>query len=96
MTMVLLISYDLNGHERPSAYQAVKAVIEKNAIASIKPLFSQWLVETNANPSAWRDELQKVMDANDRLLIVRMHRGNGTEYAGWLDKTVWPWLEGRL
>jgi hypothetical protein len=44
--MVLLISFDLNNHERPSSYAAVRAVIERHAASARKPLYSPWLVET--------------------------------------------------
>lgn len=42
--MVLLISYDLNGKERPSSYADVKGFIEANAISWARPLYSQWFV----------------------------------------------------
>jgi hypothetical protein len=45
--VVLLVSYDLNGRERPSSYSAVRQVIEPNAIDYRRPLYSQWFVETN-------------------------------------------------
>lgn len=89
--MVLLISYDLNGKERPSAYAAVKNAIERNAISYRKPLFSQWLVETRSAPNAWVDMLLKVMDSNDRLLVVQVR----SPYQGWLENAVWTWLEAR-
>jgi hypothetical protein len=90
--MVLLISYDLNGRERPSSYQRVREVIERNATASIKPLYSQWLVETNSSPTAWTNTLLSVMDLDDRLLIVQI---TNRSYAGFLDQAVWDWLNAR-
>ena len=89
--MVLLISYDLNGRERPSAYSAVKRLIERNALSYRKPLYSQWLVETNHGPDAWVEMLRKVMDADDGLFVVRVRR----PYQGWLDRSIWPWLDAR-
>ncbi|MBN1607693.1 MAG: hypothetical protein JW940_13735 [Polyangiaceae bacterium] len=90
--MVLLISYDLNGRERPAAYERVKDVIETNALAWIRPLYSQWLIETNASPGAWTTSLRGVMDANDKLLIVQV---TNRSYSGYLDTAVWEWLEQR-
>lgn len=87
--MVLQISYDLNGRERPSSYAAVKRAIESNAIFFRKPLYSQWLVETNSGPDQWTDMLMRVMDSNDRLLVVRRVR---QPYQGWLQQDVWTWL----
>jgi hypothetical protein len=57
--MVLLISYDLVGAERPSSYAAVKNYIEKHADSSRRPLYSQWFVETGYSPRAWVDALRK-------------------------------------
>ena len=90
--MVLLISYDLNGKERPSAYEAVKKKIEEGAADCRRPLYSQWLVETTASADQWFDHLKPVIDANDRLLIVRVQM----PYSGWLDKEIWEWLSPRI
>lgn len=90
--MVLLISYDLNGKERPSAYTAVKRAIEGNATTFKKPLYSQWLVETTSSISAWQSMLLKVIDDNDRLFISRVR---SSECDGWLAQDVWDWLKTR-
>jgi hypothetical protein len=90
--MVLMISYDLNGHERPAAYTAVKKVIESNAIDWKRPLYSQWFVETTESPQAWADRLNPVIDQNDKLFIARTQ----TPYQGWLPESIWEWLRTRL
>lgn len=90
--MVLLISYDLDGHKRPSAYEAVKKKIEEGAASFRRPLYSQWLVETTSTPDQWTEHLKPVLDAEDKLLIVRVQR----PYQGWLPKEVWEWLTPRL
>jgi len=89
---VLLISYDLDGHERPSAYKAVKQRIEEGATSFRRPLYSQWLVETTASPDKWFEHLKSVIDSDDRLLIVRVQ----APYSGWLEKEIWEWLKMRL
>ncbi len=89
--MVLLISYDLDGHERPSAYAAVKKRIEEGATSFRRPLYSQWLVETDASADRWFEHLKPVIDSNDRLLIVRVQG----PYTGWLNKEIWEWLSPR-
>jgi hypothetical protein len=58
--MVLMISYDLNRHEPPSSYEAVREVIEDNAIDSIRPLYSQLFVQTDESPQAWTDRIVRV------------------------------------
>jgi hypothetical protein len=90
--MVHLISYDLNGHERPQAYAGVKTFIEKHAISYRRPLYSQWLVETNDSPEAWFNGLKTLIDSDDHILIVEMR----TPYFGWLPKEVWTWLTPRV
>jgi len=90
--MILLISYDLNGHERPSAYQDVKAVIEQNATDSIKALYSQWFVQTNESPDVWSERIKTVADASDRWFVCEVRR----PCQGWLNKDVWEWLDARV
>jgi hypothetical protein len=90
--MVLMISYDLNGHERPAAYTAVKNAIENNATDWKRPLYSQWLVETTESSQAWADRLTPVIDQNDKLFITRIQQ----PYQGWLPKAIWEWLRPRL
>jgi len=91
--MVLLISYDLNGHERPAAYAAVKKKIEEGATSFRKPLYSQWLVETASQPKEWYEFLAPVIDSNDAIFIVRVM----APYWGRVVPTeIWQWLEQRL
>ena len=90
--VVHLISYDLNGHERPSAYQSVKTYIEQHAVSYRRPLYSQWLVETADGPQAWVNGLKTVLDADDYLFVVEVRR----PYQGWLPETVWTWLNERV
>lgn len=89
--MVLLISYDLNGHERPEAYDDVARVIRTNAISYRKPLYSQWFVETNESCEEWNDMMKGVTDPNDNWFITPV----GANRQGWLDKEIWQWLRAR-
>ncbi|MDQ3913921.1 MAG: hypothetical protein M3323_01130 [Actinomycetota bacterium] len=90
--MVLLISYDLNGRERPSSYTAVADRIKQKAADWRKPLYSQWFVETTQGPQQWSDWLTPVIDNNDRLFIVRIR----TPYQGWLSQADWDWLNSKI
>lgn len=90
--MVLLISYDLNRYERPSAYAKVRDMIERHAISHTKPLYSQWFVQTQDGVDTWDARMKSVTDADDRWFICRVQR----PYQGWLDKAVWPWLNERV
>ena len=89
--MVLLISYDLNGHERPSAYAAVEKMIKDNAKSTRKPLYSQWFVETDESVQAWHERMKTVADANDSWFILPV----GTSRQGWLNPEIWDWLNAR-
>lgn len=90
--MILLISYDLNGHERPSAYEEVRKVIENKATGWKKPLYSQWLVETEEDVDTWTEALRTAMDEDDKLFVVRVQR----PYQGWLPENTWKWMSPKL
>jgi hypothetical protein len=90
--MVLLISYDLNRPERPRNYEAIRRLIEANAVSWQKPLYSQWLVETTEGTDAWSTRLRGVLDENDYLLVVQVRR----PYQGWLPRSIWDWLNARM
>jgi hypothetical protein len=91
--MVLLISYDLNGRERPASYLAVKRAIETHSIASRKPLYSQWWVQTQRSATYWTDLLAPALDSDDRLFVCRVRVG---EYEGMLTDADWKWLRTRV
>lgn len=90
--MVLVISYDLNGRERPSAYAAVKTASKRDAISTGSLSTRSGLVETNSGPDACVDMLKPVMDANDILLVVQVRR----PIKGFLTKSLWDSLNARL
>lgn len=91
---MLLISYDLIGQERPAAYEAVRQYIETHALSSIRPLFSQWLVETSSSPQDWSTAFTSngVIDASDRLFILQVQN----PYFGRLGSDDWAWLSARV
>lgn len=90
--MVHLISYDLLSAERPAAYEDIRTLVETNAKSFRKPLYSQWLVESDYTPKEWFELLDPVIDEGDRVLIVRVQ----SPYWGWLPKDIWDWLDRRL
>lgn len=90
--MVILISYDLNGHERPSAYEQVKNAIASCAKDFRKPLYSQWFVETDEMVDTWVDRLTAVMDSDDKLFIMRVQK----PYNGWLPQSLYAWISARI
>jgi hypothetical protein len=90
--MILLISYDLNRHERPSSYQAVHDVIKKNAVSFKHPLYSQWFVETDKGVQPWSDLIGTVADEDDSWFVLRVTR----PYQGWLPADIWEWLRSKI
>jgi hypothetical protein len=66
-------------------------MIEKNSISWAKPLYSQWLVETNETPETWSAWMGEVADSNDSWFVCYVRK----PYQGWMDKTLWPWLDAR-
>lgn len=87
--MIYLISYDLNGHERPSAYHVVEKMIKEKSISWAKPLYSQWLVQTNDSLESWHNNIKPLTDSDDRWFITKV---NHVTSQGWLDQEVWDWL----
>ena len=89
--MLLLISYDLDAPRRPDSYAKVKEAIEGNALATLRPLYSQWLVETHEDVDAWASRLSPLLAQQDRLLVVRIQgRTNG-----YLPPEMWSWINAR-
>lgn len=90
--MIILISYDLNNHERPSSYAIVEKMIKEQSDSWAKPLYSQWFVDTEDSLSVWQDRMKSVTDANDRWFITKVT----SIHRGWLSKGVWDWLNVRI
>jgi hypothetical protein len=90
--MVLLISYDLNGHERPSSYAAVREMIQARSASWARPLYSQWFVDTQESVEVWHQRMKDVTDDNDRWFICVVQNPK----QGWLSPKVWAWLDERV
>jgi hypothetical protein len=88
--MILLISYDLNGWERPAAYEAVAEVIETHAQDHRRPLYSQWLVLTGIAQNQWLELLTAVTDQDDSIFIVPVR---GQEVAAQIDNGIGRWIQ---
>lgn len=90
--MIILISYDLKGSERPSSYEKVRVMIEQNSISYKRVLYSQWLVETDGSIENWHIRMKDAADSDDNWFLVQVRR----PYKGWLPKSVWTWLRERI
>lgn len=90
--MIIMISYDLNNHERPNAYTDISDMIKRNAKDWYKPLKSQWFVETTDSINIWNDRMIKICDKDDGWFIIQIKQ----PYTGWLSKKFWDWLRERI
>lgn len=73
--MILLISYDLIGNERPKDYSRLIAAIEKHAGTGnyVRALYSQWFVDTNKTITEWNEIVKTATDSNDCRVIIRLY-----------------------
>lgn len=58
-----------------------------------KPLESLWLVKTNLTSAQLRDELRKVVDANDKILVIEI-TNNWASFN--ISKEVTDWMKNGL
>ncbi len=84
-----LISYDLIKPETLPDYKRLIDAI-KTATYWAKPLKSVWLIKTTLSSSQIRDELRKVTDLNDKLLVIEI-TNNWASYG--LPKDVTDWMK---
>lgn len=85
-----IISYDLKtpGKDYNSLYDAIKQYGEWR-----HPLESTWLVFTDSNANAISTNLRANgrMDDSDLLFVCQL---NINDTQGWIDKSVWNWIDG--
>ena len=90
--MVLLVSYDLNNHERPASYQAVHDVIKGNAVSFKHPCTRSGSWKHRLILRRGRYLIGSVADEDDTWFVLRVMR----PYQGWLPSDVWEWLKERI
>lgn len=96
--MVMIVTYDLN---RPGqTYAHVQAQLKKANGGCVHAQGSVWLIDSTAGPTWWRDALQKLTDANDTVLVARVHSNgigeqwrpsNMADAAAWLQAPQRSW-----
>lgn len=86
--MIYLVTYDLR---RPGqGYQPLYDAL-KTCGASIRPLESVWLIDTNLTAQGIYDRVRPHIDQNDRLLVTVL----AADAQGWLSKSDWEWINSR-
>ena len=94
MLATYLIIYDLRnpGRDYIALYEAIKSLSNDWQ----HPLTSTWFV-SNVNVSSANDifeRLKPLIDNNDNLFIINMK--NAVDRQGWMPKSFWQWIIGRL
>ena len=67
---VLSVSYDLRKPGRN--YDGLYIALRKYTHCHM--LESYWLLDTNSKPDAVRDQLCKLVDQNDQIIVIRLHK----------------------
>ncbi len=93
MNRILLISYDLRGLESHSDYMLVIDYL-KSFIDWAKPLKSLWFIETGKDPSVVRNEIMRITDLNDGLLVMDVTGANWATFG--IKKSVTDWMKENI
>jgi hypothetical protein len=88
--MIMLVSYDLTGPERPRSYEAVHTAIATHAGEGnyAQALYSQFLIDSNKSIDHWDAILDSVTDAEDCWLVTEITKNR----AGTLTSDAVTWL----
>ena len=86
-----LISYDLTNKTMFDYSRLITYI--KSFSNWAKPLESLWLVKTNLTSAQLRDELRKVVDANDKILVIEI-TNNWASFN--ISKEVTDWMKNGL
>jgi hypothetical protein len=92
--LLLLISYDRPGPDRPEKFEVLDSAIKEAATETLRPLHSLWLVQTEEDVGVWGPRLGEHLSSDDRLLVVRIH--SMASVNGWLPPAQWEWIRERV
>ena len=92
---VFVVTWDLN-REKPNYAQARAAFVRHlEAFENVRDggLDSVRFISTPSTAAQVQGYLRQKLDSNDRLLVARLSPGG---HQGWLNKSVWTWINERL
>ena len=92
---VYLVTWDLN-QEKPNYAEARRqfiAHLDRYENKKDPGLDSVRFVTTTSSADQVSTDLRTKLDDNDRIIVTKLVSGN---HQGWLDKTVWDWINARL
>jgi CRISPR/Cas system-associated endoribonuclease Cas2 len=81
---ILLVTYDLRKPGKD--YKPVHEYLKR--FAYCKDLESVWLLDTQTSTERIREDLKQIVDANDKVLVVRLQQD-----AAWLNFGCGEWLK---
>ena len=89
----ILLSYDLRIPETSSDYLRLIEYIKSHGNWA-KPLKSLWLFKTQKRPSVVRDEVVRIVDSNDGILVLDV---TGDDWATFgIPKDVNDWMRQNM
>jgi hypothetical protein len=92
---VYLVTWNLN-NEKPNYADARKVFLSKlEEYDNIKDsgLDSVRFISTNQSAQQISDNLRQAMDDDDRIFVTKLNVGG---HQGWLDISVWKWIETHI
>jgi hypothetical protein len=92
---VLLVTWDINKAEGAYSEARARFVAHLQTYQHVKDggLDSVWFISTTQTPDQIDSYLRQKLDTNDRLVVTRMRSG---EHQGWLDPSIWEWINAHL
>lgn len=92
---VFLVTWDLNRENANYAQARATFVKHLEAYENTRDqgLDSVRFISTSSNANQVDAYLRQKLDANDRLVVTRLVSG---DHQGWLNPTVWEWVNRRL
>jgi ribosome-binding factor A len=92
---VYLITWDLNREKPNYSEMRQKLINQLSRYEHIKDpgLDSVWFISTTMTPDQIDADLRSVMHTTDRIITTRLVSG---QHQGWLDKSIWDWINPRL
>lgn len=84
----LLVSYDLLAPGKD--YEALYKYFKQSPGGWAKPLESLWIIKVSKNHETVRDELRRLIDSNDKLIVIDI-TGDAMAWYG-LSTEVSQWL----
>jgi vacuolar-type H+-ATPase subunit F/Vma7 len=88
----LLVSYDLGVPEDSADYKKLHNYLKEYQMWA-KPLYSQYFIVTSKTAGTVRDEIQQLIDKNDKVLVINV---TGKGWATNFSNKVTEWMKKNI